>query len=107
MKGTIFIVRQLLRRKFNYVFDFYSVWDISQAKMKVGVQPSIDLHAFSIFSFFLLFLAAEVLLQEGSVLNTVRGSWVVTLFIGVLNQKWNVFIPTFASNLCHVLSQVS
>lgn len=63
--------------------------------MKVSVQPSIDLHALSIFSFFQLFLLAEVLLQEGSVLSLVRGSCVVTLFIGVLNQKQNVFIPFF------------
>lgn len=60
--------------------------------MKVAVQPSIDLNAFSIFFFFQLFLPTEVLLQEGSILNSVRGSWIVTLFTGLLHQKWNVFI---------------
>lgn len=61
--------------------------------MKVSVQPSIDLHALSIFFFFQLLLPAEILFQEGSILNLVRGFWILTLFIGVLNQKWNIFIP--------------
>lgn len=88
-----------------------SVRNIFQPKVEVGVQPSID-HAFGIngetrsaFSFFQLFnwclvtvwVTIELYLRS---LDSGLAHWTA-------NPKVKCFDSTFATNWCHVLSQVS